>query len=158
MLSVLLVPNHSQICHDAPALRGRNISSTCGMACASKLQAASGLPDPDKPRTSDPPNSAFMSSAPPNIFDNNWASPKRSSEPTRTYADITRPYSRPNQMIRMCDVSTLIYDSDPKQNCLLYARYVMSALAVKEEAKSTLLVDSAVLLNCMPPVLLKCVM
>ena len=34
----------------------------------------------------------------------------------------------------------------------------MSDLDVKEEAKSTLLVDSAVLPNCMPLVLLKCVM
>ena len=34
----------------------------------------------------------------------------------------------------------------------------MFGLDVKEEAKSTLLVDSAVLPNCMPLVLLKCVM
>ena len=70
-----------------------------------------------------------------------------SSEPTRNNTDITRSHSLPNQ-IGMCDVSTLIYDSGPKQNCLSCARYVTSALDIKEEIKSTLLVDSAVLLNC----------
>ena len=69
-------------------------------------------------------------------------------------ADITRSHSRPFPM-KMCDVSTLIYDSDPKRNCLSYARYVTSGLDVKVEAKYTLLVSSAVLLNCKP---LKCEM
>ena len=125
------------------------------MACASKLQVGGSLPNPNKLRTSDTPKSAFMSSASPNnFFDNNWESPSWSSESTRTYANTTRSHTRPNQM-RMCDVSTLIMIPAP---ILSYARYVMSALDVKEEAKSTLLVDSAVLLNCTPLVPLRCVM
>ena len=66
-----------------------------------------------------------------------------------------RPISLVPFPMEMCDVSTLIYDSDPKLNCLSYARYVTYGLDVKVEAKYTLLVSSAALLNCKP---LKCVM
>ena len=120
--------------------------STCGMACASKLQAACDLPNANEPPTSNPPNlnGAFMSSSLP-----------------RNNTDITRSHSesRSNQtLLEMCDASTLIYDSDRKRTCLSYARYATSALDIKEKAKSTLLVDSAVLLNCKRLVPLKCVM
>ena len=107
------------------------------MACASNLLAAYGLSNPNKPSTLVPRNSAFISG---------------SSAPPR---NMTRPLSLAND-IGMCDVSTLIYDSDPKRHCLSYARYVTSALNVVQEAKSTLLVDLAVLLNSLVP--LKCVM
>ena len=51
------------------------------MACASKLQAASGLANTNSPL---------------DIFDNNWESPRRAPEPTQAYAD---------RSIEMCVVS-----------------------------------------------------
>ena len=102
------------------------------MICAYKLQAASGLPNSNKPRTLDQRNSASMSSAPRN----------------NDYITRSSSLSRPSQTrIGMCDVSSLIYDPNLNQNCLSYARYATSALDVKEEAQYTLLVDSAVLIN-----------
>ena len=90
--------NHSQICKSAPVHRdGPNIYSTCGTACASKVPP----PNTNEPRTSEPPNSAFMSSGLP-----------------RNNADTTRSHSRPNQM-GMCDVSTLVNDFNSKRNLLI---------------------------------------
>ena len=118
--------NHSQICKSAPVHRdGPNIYSTCGTACASKLPP----PNTNEPRSSEPPNSAFMSSGLP-----------------RNNADTTRSHSRPNQ-IGMCDVSFRLMIPTPSEIYLSHARYVTSALDIKEETKSTLLVDSAALLN-----------
>ena len=82
------------------------------MTCASKLEAASDRAYSNKSRTSDLLDSAFMSSVPPNLFDNNLESPRWSSR--QTFADISRPHSRPNQ-IKMCDASTLIYKTDPER-------------------------------------------
>ena len=132
--NVVYFSNHTQVCNDAPAYRdGPNVYSTCGRACASLLRSAYDLPNTNNPPISEsfPPNSALA---------------------PRNNADIARSDSRPYQM-GLCDVSTPIYDSE--RHCLLQARYVMSALDIKVKAKYTLLVDSAVLLNCKP---LKCVM
>jgi hypothetical protein len=96
------------MCNDAPVYNdGANISATCGTACASELQEASGLSIPNKPRTSDPPNRAFISSAPPNIFDNDWESPSQPSG--RKYTDIARSHARPNQ-----DASDLPIPNKPR--------------------------------------------
>ena len=73
---------------------GTGIYSTCGMACASILQAACDLPKTNKPRTSDPPNT--MSSAPSISDKDEEESPRRTPEPTGTFAD---------RQIEMCVVS-----------------------------------------------------
>ena len=126
---------------------GINIYPTCGMACASNLRVSCGLPNTNKPPILDLPNSTFVSSGVP---------------PSRNNANIiTRAssQSQPYRMLGMCKVSILIYDSDLRRNCLLYARYVTFSLEFKWKAESTLFVDSAVLLNCKRPLIpLKCVM
>ena len=65
-----------------------NIYPTCGMACATNLRVSCGLPNSNKSQapTSDPPNSAFVSSGVPSSLNN---------------ADITplSSQSRPNQIL-----------------------------------------------------------
>ena len=93
---------HSQICHVEPAV-GSGVNPTCGKKCASKLQASSGLPDPNHPRISGPSrNSSLVGwpSLPSWSLLPSWSD----SAPSATQ---TRSQSRPNQL-RMCDVSTLV--------------------------------------------------
>ena len=81
---VIHFSNHSQICNGP--LRHRDdpdIYPACGRACASKLRAYADLPNTNEPRISDPPHK----SSAPNVFDKDWDSPRRTSEPTQTYAD-----------------------------------------------------------------------
>ena len=103
--NVVRYTNYSQICHNKPAYRlGPKIFPTCGMECESKLQAAQGLPNLNKSRISDPSNSAFMSSVPPNLFDNHSESPTGRRPSEQTYAKI----SRYNQ-IGMCKASIFLF-------------------------------------------------
>ena len=100
---------------------GPTISPTSGMEWASNLQGAKGLPNVS--RTSDLPNRAFMSSAPPNLFDNNLESSRRSSEQT---SDISHFDSRPNQM-RMCYASIFFTFMIPIPSEIAYRMLGMSS-------------------------------
>ena len=111
---------------------GPNSFPTCGLACASKLQDASGVSNTNRPPSSDPPSR----SSTPDIFGKNWESPRRTSETTQTYTDTST---------ELCVVS-----SPPKILSILVtirrSAIVHSSIGLIQT--SILLVEGYVLPNC----------